>query len=118
MKIFIVFTGLFIINICVISFNGDLGKLMYMKRALDEIAYECVELASVDTDEALEFGEGLLAHIAGSLNGVKVTGYSCDIISDGDYLYVRVEMNVEGLFKFPFMTGIRIIAERRHELIS
>ena len=116
MKIFIVFAGLLLVNISIISYQGDFGKYLYIKRTLDEIAFECVELASADTDEALKFTDGMLKYTIGNLRNINVNDYSCDVFSDGDYLYARVEMNVEGLFKFPFMACVRIAAERRCKL--
>ena len=116
MKIFIVFAGLLLVNMSIISYQGDFAKLMYLKRTLDEIAFECAEIAVADAEEALGFAESLIAYTAGSLREIKINGYSCDIFSDGDYLYARIEMNVEGLFKFPFMTCVRIVAERRCKL--
>ena len=117
MKIFIVFAGLLLVNMCIISYQGDFARFMHLQRSLDEIAFECAEIAAADAEDALAFAEGMLNHTAGLLRGVKVRGYTCDISEDGDYATVRVRLDVEGLFKFPFMTGIRIIAERRHELI-
>jgi len=113
MKIFIVFLGLLLVNVSITSYKDDFGRYIYLNRALDNIALECVEIAEDDPIEARAFADEMLGHTIDHLNGVKIRGYSCTVTADvDDVAVVFIRMDVEKLFRFPFSAVTSITAER------
>ena len=114
MKIFIVFIGLLLVNISILSFNADYGKYTYLHRALENIAVESAEFAAIsgsDTDARM-YAEELLAHTLSSLKNTKLRNYRCEVYYDGEFAVARISMDVENLFRFPFSPVTNIVAER------
>jgi len=113
MKIFIIFLGLLLVNASIMSYKGDLGRYIYLGRALDNIAYECAEIAAHDPDEARAFADGLLAHTVGGLRDVKILNYACDISVDDEMAVASVRMDAERLFGFPFSAVTSVTSEKK-----
>ena len=116
MKIFIVFLGLLLVNLSIISFKGDFESYVYLHRMIDNIAFECAEMAASGDEDACEYSDGLLEYSIRNLEGVKISGYSCDVYFEGDYAVAFISMDVDGLFRFPPVTAAKITAEKRCEM--
>ena len=113
MKIFIVFLGLLLVNISIMSYRGDFGRYAYLHRALDNIAFECAEIAAHDIDEARMFADDMWEYTLKSLNNINVKGYICEISVEDGLASVFIRMDVGGLFRFPLFSDASIIATNR-----
>jgi len=111
MKIFIVFLGLLLVNVSVMGYKSDMGKFMYIQKALADIAFECVE-AAADGREAQPLADSMLEHMIKGLNGVKVRSYACEISFGSGTPVVCVSMEVERLFRFPFEAVTSVSARK------
>ena len=118
MKIFIVFLGLLLINVSIISFKGDYESYIYLHRMLDSIAFEAAEAAAAGTGDAEEFAGELMDYSIKNLVNVDVRDHSCEIFFDADFAVALARMEVEGLFGFPFSAGTSIISEKRCRIIE
>ena len=118
MKILIVFAGLLLVNVSIISYQGDFGKYAYLLRTLDEIAIECAEIAArgADGDEAQRYADELLEYTVKNLGNINVRSYRCEVYFEGESVVALIRMDVENLFRFPFSPVTGIIAE--HKLIA
>ena len=115
MKIFIVFMGLLLVNICATTYKSDFAKYEYLHRALENIANECAEYAAAGGADAEGFANGLLEYSAKKFNNVEVKGYECVISVDGGSVRVYIEMDAGGLFRFFPSSSTCIIAESRYD---
>ena len=115
MKIFIVFAGLLLVNISILSFKTDFGKYAYLHRALDNIAFECVGIAALggDGDEAQRYANELLEYTVKNFGNINVRSYSCEVYFEDESVVALIRMDVENLFRFPFSPVIGIVAERK-----
>ena len=115
MKIFIVFLGLMLVNISIMSYKGDFEKYVYLHRALDNIAFECVEIVArgADGDEAKRYADELLEYTVKSLKNIKIRNYNCEVYYEDEFAVARVSIDVENLFRFPFSPTTSIVAERK-----
>jgi len=115
MKIFIVFLGLMLVNVSIISYKGDYWKYVYLHRALDNIAFESAEIAAqgADESEAQRYAEELLKHTIKNLRNIEIKSYICGVDYEGGYVVALIKMDVENLFRFPFSPVTSIIAERK-----
>ena len=102
------------------SYKADYGKYVYLHRALDHIAYESAEMAAdgADESEAWQHAEELLRHTVKNLNNIKIRNYRCAIDHHGEFVIARIRMDVENLFRFPFLPVTSIVAERKMIVIS
>ena len=112
MKIFMVFLGLLLVNVSIMSYKGDYGRYVYLNRALENIAYECMEIAASDPGEAQAFGDGLLEHTISKLKGVDIRDYNCEVVVLEDGAAVCVRMDVAKLFRFPFSPVTSVVAKK------
>ena len=112
MKIFIIFLGLLIVNMSIMSYRGDYGKYVYLHSVLDNIAFECAQIAVLDTEEAQMLADGMLSYMINNLRGVNVRNYSCEITAEDGLARVLIRMNVEKLFSFPFSPVTGIVSEK------
>ena len=113
MKIFIVFIALFLVNMCIISYQSDLGKYTQLRVAVDNAAFECMEAAAAGNEDAKEFADDLLRYTINNLNGVRVRDYRCDIFLEDDEAVVRVKVDVGGLFKVLSLSEVSVTSEKR-----
>ena len=113
MKIFIVFLGILLLNVSIMSYKSDYGKYAYLHKSLDNIAFECAEIAVLNPEEAQGFADGLLEYTAGNLRNVKVRNYTCEIYDRDGSTTVLIRMDVEKLFRFPYSAVTTIVAEKR-----
>jgi len=115
MKIFIIFLGLMLVNVNIMSYKADYGKYVYLHRALDHIAFESVETAvqSADADEAQRYAEELLEYTIKNLRNIKIRNYRSEVYYQDDFAVALIRMDVENLFRFPFSPVTSIIAERK-----
>ena len=113
MKIFIVFLGLLLVNVSIMTYKGDYGKYIYLHRALDNIVFECAEFAAhgADENEARTYAEELLDYTIKNLKNVKASDYRCEVYYQDEYAVARVRLDVENLFRFPSVPVTSIIAE-------
>ena len=112
MKIFIIFLGLLLVNVSIMCYKSDYGKYVYLHRLLDNIAYECAEIAINDVHEARASANEMLEYAINNLRGINVRDYKCDIYAENGRAVVRISMDVERLFRFPFLPDVSIILER------
>jgi hypothetical protein len=115
MKIFIIFTGLLLINVCAISYQGDFARYISLERTLDDIAFECAETAahSMDETEAQMYAEERLAYAAKTLGDMKIRDSRCEIYFEDGFAVVYIRMDVEELFRFPNLPVTSVVAERK-----
>jgi hypothetical protein len=115
MKVFIVFLGLMLVNTCLLSYKSDYGKYIYLHRALDNIAFECAEMAAygADENEARIFANGFLEYTVRNLKDIKVRDYTFDIYYEDGFAVAYIRMDVENLFRFPLPSETSIIAQRK-----
>jgi len=115
MKILIVFMGLLLINVSIMSFKGDYGRYAYLARTLDNIAFECAEMAvqSEDEIEAKRYAEALLEYTRKNLENIEIRNCRCEVYFEGGFAVTRVRMDVKNLFRFPFSPVTSVIAERK-----
>ena len=117
MKIFIVFLGLLLLNMSIISFKGDYENYVYLHRVLGNVAEECAEAAAAGDESALELACDLLEYsIKKGRKIERISGYICDVYFEDGYAVARIDMEVEGLFKFPLSHRENIVAESRRRV--
>ena len=115
MKIFIVFLGIMLVNVSIMSYKADYGKYMYLHRAIDNIALESAEIVAwgADENEAQRYAEESLEYTIKNLRNIKIKSHRCEVYFEGDYAVVSIKMDAENLFRFPFSHVTSIIAERK-----
>jgi len=118
-KILIVFLGIMLVNISIMSYNSDYGKYTYLQNALDNIAFESAEVAvqTGDTVEAKLYAKGLLEYTIKNLRNIKIRDYKCEVYYQGEFATAYIKIDVEGLFRFPFSQIMSVTAERKIKLI-
>ena len=118
MKIFMVFSALFILNMCIISYQGDMARYVQLRGLLEEAAHECAEYAALecvadDVSLAEDFADGLVRHIMGRFSSVRTKGHSCEFALGDGFATALIRMDVEGLFSFLCPSGVGISAAGR-----
>jgi hypothetical protein len=115
MKIFIVFIGIMLINVSILSYKGDYAKYAYLHRALDNIAFECAEIVAsgMDENDAQSHAYELLEYTIKSFKNIKVKNYKCEVYYEDEFAVASIKMDVENLFRFPFSPVTSIVAERK-----
>jgi len=115
MKIFIVFLGLLLLNVSIMTYKADFGKYAYLCRVLDNVAFESAELISrgADVYEAQMYAEDLLEYTVSNFQNVKISKYICEVYYEGNFAVAVIRVDAENLFRFPFSHKTSIISERK-----
>lgn len=140
MKVFIVFIGLFIINVSFLSYQGDLGRYVRCQTFLKAVAEECAAGAALYYDETaysdgqfrFDYEEGreyityMMEESKRSMPLPKDSIITYEVVFQDDYLGYEGEENpsvtvditaVTGdLFHLPFLEVREIIRAAKYEL--
>ncbi len=140
MKVFIVFLGLFIINVSFLSYQGDMGRYVQCQTFLKAVAEECAAGAALYYDEEAysegeyyfyyEEGQKYIAHIIGEskkkMSLPQNSNITYEVSFQDDYLgyegetipsvTVSITADTEDLFHLPFLEVTQVKRAAKYEL--
>ena len=129
MKIFIVFSGLLLINVWALAYQGDMGRYIRAQTLLKATAEECAAGAALFLDEEA-YSEGYIAfdeeagqryadaHLADTVDKIRdiqVKKYGCRLSFSDRSVTARLTLETEDIFRLPFLSVTEVRRESEYE---
>ena len=129
MKTFIIFSGLLLINVWALGYQGDMGRFTHAQTLLKAAAEECAAGAALFLDEQayaeghIEFDEAAgqayaEAHLADTVEKIKdiqVNAYACHLTFGDRTVTVRLTLETADIFRLPFLSVTQLRRESTYE---